>query len=168
MRMQINPKARPYIIPLVVGVILFFAFWVLGGAFLTEETRVRRFILQGKKAAETKNIRACAAMISVDYHDSYGNDRSTLIYTAKEAFKYYQKIFITIHNMDIRLNEKKTEAEVFVVATAVGLTQASRTERVFEGERGRARIRLVKEERAWKLLEVEFYEPITVMGQQIA
>ena len=106
-------------------------------------------------------------MISQSYHDRYGNDRSSLIYAAKEFFAYYRKIFINIERMDIKLNDTKTQADVEIVALMIGQSQQNSTEKILEGEKGKARVRLIKEENKWKLAELDFYEQITIMGQNI-
>lgn len=153
----------------IIGVVVFFVFYaqvlnILSG----EKGRLRKFILKGKQAVESKNIFTCANMISKDYHDKYGNDRQSLIYATKEAFGYYSKISVHIDNMDIQLSDSKDEASVEIVALVVGQTQQDNAEKILEGEKGRFRVKLIKEEKVWKVLELEFFEPITIMGQNIS
>jgi len=133
-----------------------------------EQGRVRKFILQGKRAVESKDIFTCANMISKAYQDKYGNDRQSLIYAAREFFDYYRRIFVNIESMEIKLDNAKMQASIEVVALVVGQTQANNAEKILEGEKGRFRIKLVKEDRIWHLLELEFFEPITIMGQNIS
>lgn len=129
---------------------------------------MRKFILQGKKAVESKNIFTCAGMISSSYHDKYGNDRQSLLYAAKEFFGYYKQIRVNIKSMEIKLDDTKKEASVEIVALVVGQSEQNNTEKILEAENGRFRIRLVKEENKWHLRELEFFEPITIMGQNIS
>jgi heme exporter protein D len=147
----------------VIGIAFFWLQNILAG----EEARVRKFILQGKHAVESKDILTCTNMISQSYHDRYGNDRSSLIYAAKEFFAYYSKVFINIERMDIKLDDRKTQADLEIVALMIGQTQQNSMEKILEGEKGKAGIKLIKEENKWKLAEVEFYEQITIMGQNI-
>ena len=161
-------KYKTYIWVILGALFLFILFNLFQEIISGERGRVRRFILQGKKAVETKNILACTEMISPDYHDKYGNDRQSLIYTAREVFGYYADIFVHIENIDIKLDDSKTEADVEVVALVVGRAQNNNTEKMFEGEKGRVKVRLVKKDKKWRLLELEFFEPITIMGQNIS
>jgi hypothetical protein len=133
-----------------------------------EEGRVRKFILRGKQAVETKDFFACADIISASYRDKYGNSRETLLYATKEFFGYYKEIFVNIESMEIKFDGAKTKASVEIVALVIGKTQQNNAEKILEGNKGRFRIKLIKEEKKWYLLELEFFEPITVMGQNIS
>ena len=124
--------------------------------------------MQARKAVETKNILSCAEMISSDYHDKYGNDRQSLLYVFKEVFGYYRQILVHIESMEIALSDSKTEASVEIVALAVGRTQQNSTEKILEGEKGRLKIKLIKENKKWHLREAESFEPITIMGENIS
>jgi len=129
---------------------------------------VRRFILKGKRAVETENIFTCADMISADYYDKYGNDAQTLIYIIRQNFRYYKEIFVQIDNIDIELNDDRNEASVEIEGEVVGLNKKEEREKILEREKGTLKIRLIKEEKKWKILEVESFEPTTIMGQNIS
>jgi hypothetical protein len=135
--------------------------------FSSEEGRVRRFILEGKRASESKNILACASLISKDYSDKYNNDRQALIYIAKEVFAYYKTIIVGIDSMEIKLDDKKNGAEVEILALVLCQSKDNKTEKVFEGEKGRFRVKLIKEKGRWQLLEIELLERMSIMGQTI-
>lgn len=127
--------------------------------------------MRGKKAVEAKNLLTCANMVSTDYKDKYGNDRQSLIYATKSFFAYYKDIFIHIEKMQITLDQTKTQADVEIVALIVGRSKDNKSEKILEGlegERDRFRIRLVKEEKQWRLLEIEFFEPLHIMGREVA
>jgi len=144
--------------------ILFFWFQDIASG---ETGRVRKFILKGKKAIEARNIFTCADIISMGYEDKYGNDRSSLIYAVKEGFSYYSKIRISIEEMKINLDETKEHAQVEITALAIGQPKDRVAEKILEGEKGRFKVKLAKEDKKWKLLEIEFYEPVTIMGHEI-
>jgi hypothetical protein len=133
-----------------------------------EEGRVRKFILEGKKAVEQKNILSCASMIADTYQDKYGNDRQSLIFAAKNFFSYYQSVFIAIEKMEIKLSQSRDKAEVEMVALVLCRLQDNSTEHIFEKEKGRFMVKLVKEDKKWKLQEIEFLEEISVMGEKIS
>jgi len=127
--------------------------------------------MRGKKAVEAKNLLTCANMVSTDYKDKYGNDRQSLIYATKTFFTYYKDIFIHIEKIEIMLDETKTQADVEIVALIVGRSKDNVSEKILEGlegERDRFKIRLVKEEKQWRLLEIEFFEPLHIMGREVA
>lgn len=132
-----------------------------------EEGRVRKFILEGQRAVEEKNILSCAKITSLNYRDKYGNDRQSLIYSARNVFGYYENILIHIESMDIKVDEAKDKAEVELVALIIGQTKQSGEEKILEGEKRGVKIKLVKEEGKWKVRELEFLEPVTIMGQNI-
>lgn len=150
------------------ALLLFVSFLWLQDILAGEEGKIRKFILRGKEAVEAKNILACAEMVSERYQDKYGNDRQNLIYAAKEAFNYYKQVFVHIEKIEIKIDDAKMLASVEIAALVVGQTQANGREKILEGEKGRFRVRLGKEDKKWRLLEIESFEPITIMGQNIS
>lgn len=163
-----NEKYKIYLGAAGGALLLFISFLWLQDILAGEQGQIRKFILRGKEAVEAKNILTCADMVSMHYQDKYGNDRQNLIYATKEAFNYYKQIFVHIEKMEIKIGDSKMLASAEIVALAVGQTQESNREKILEGEKGRFRIKLVKEDKKWRLLEIEFFEPITIMGQNIS
>jgi hypothetical protein len=152
-----------------VSALAIFIFCICLEALLAgEEGRVRNFILQGRRAAEAKDIFACADMVSNNYQDRYGNDRSSIIYCAKECFGYYKKILIYIEKMEIKINGSKREARVEIVATVLVESGENKKEYIFEKGKGRFGLRLVKENNKWQVEELELFEPISIMGQEVS
>ncbi len=149
----------------IVGVFIFYI--IIQSICAGEEARVRKFILKGKRAVETKDILACSDMISLNYKDKYGNTRESIIYDAREVFAYYKDILTSIEKMDIQLNAAKDRATVEIVALVLCRTKEEKLENVFEGEKGRFRVKLIKEDKKWRLQEAEFLEELTIMGQKI-
>ena len=166
--MNFREKYKPYIWPIVTAVLFFILYSWITGILSGEEARVRKFIMRGREAVESKNIFACAAMVSMDYHDKYGNDRQALIYIAKESFAYYEAILARFDNMDIKLDDSKASAEVGITGLIVGLTVGNNKEKILEAEKGEFKVRLIKEGNKWRLLEIESFEPITIMGRSAA
>lgn len=135
-----------------------------------EEGRVRKFIMQGKKAVESKNLLACSDLVSFDYRDKYGNDRQSLLFAAKGIFDYYEDIVVHIEKMDIKLDGSKTQANVELVALVIGRSKENKSENIIEGlegEKGRIRVKLIKVDKRWLLLEFEYFESLHLMGQEI-
>lgn len=160
-------RYRTYILAWLGAVAVFILFGLFKDILSGEEGRVRRFIMQGKRAVETKNIFACANLISTNYQDKYGNDRQSLIYAVREFFSYYSNIFISIEKIDIKLDDSKKRADVTLTALVVGQVKEKVKERILEGEKGRVEVILIKEDKNWQLLGLEFFQAVTIMGQQI-
>lgn len=152
----------------VCTVIIFFFLHLFKGLFAGEEGRIKQFIHEGQRAVESRNILKCSDLISKDYRDAYGNDRSTLIYAVRETFAYYERFKIIIEDMHIQLQEEQQKAEVEIAALIIGQTTNKEEESIFEGEKGRLKIDIVKEEGRWKLLTLEFYEPVKIMDRYIS
>lgn len=166
---MINFRADKTYIWIGLAVLTIFIFYTFfKSIFMPEESRVRKFILEGKRAVETKNILVCAGMISTNYQDKYGNNRQTLIYVTKEFFNYYKNIFVHIESMDIKLDDSETKADVEILALVLCQSKEDKPEKIFEGEKGRFRVKLVKEDKKWQVLEIEFLEELTIMGQRIS
>lgn len=161
-------KYKSFLWPVLIALAIFISYTWLQDILAGEEGRVRKFVLQGQRAIEAKNIFTCAELISRDYHDKYGNDRDSLLYAIKEVFGYYREISIHIESMKITLDESNTQASVEIVALVIGRTQQNNTEKILEGEKGQLRVKLVKKNKKWYLSEVEFFEPITIMGHDIS
>jgi hypothetical protein len=166
--MDFKQKHNIYILSALWIIFIFIALVFFKNILGGEEARVRKFILKGKRAAESKDILTCANMVSMRYSDKYGNDRASLIYAGREASAYYKSIFIQIEEMKIKFNDTKTEADVEIEATVICQTESNNPEKIFQGEKGRFMAKLTKENKSWKLLELEFFEPITILGQNIS
>lgn len=160
--MKVSQEYKIYIWAGLVVPAIFIFYTFFKSIFTPEESRVRKFILEGKRAVETKNILTCANMISTNYQDKYGNGRQSLIYTAREVFAYYKDILITVEKMKIQLNDTKDEADVEIVALVLFRSKDNRIEKMFEGEKGRFRVKLVKEDKSWRVQELEFLEELTL------
>lgn len=152
---------------LAIGIILVpvLVIW-LWNIFSGEEGRIRKFIQQGKKAVESKNMFSCADLVSMGYQDKYGNDRQGFIFAAKEVFDYYRQISVDIKSMEIKLNDSKTQADLEMRVSLSGWVQ-DKLEKILEGENERIRLRLFKEDKKWHLLELEFHGPVMIMEQNI-
>lgn len=162
-----NPR-RTYLL-VSLSALAFFIFYLFAqGFFPGEEARVKRVILAGRRAIEARDIFACAEMTSRQYHDTYGNDRSSIIYIGKNVFDYYPTIIIYIESMDISVSKDRTRADVRVQATAVGKSRDDRQENILEKGKGHFLVRLAKEDKKWRVTELEFFDPVGIMGQEVS
>ena len=170
MSFQIRSYIRVYLWAVAISLVAFFAYNILQDVFGGEQARIRKFIMTGKARIEKKNILGLSDMVSYNYKDKYGNDRSTLVYGAKNFVSYYKDVFINIESVGIKLNEAATEADVEVIALIIGRTGQGASETIMqglEGEKDKFRLKLIKEEDGWKLLDLEFLQPVNVMGETI-
>ncbi|HOX09913.1 MAG TPA: hypothetical protein PLV09_02360 [Candidatus Omnitrophota bacterium] len=161
---------RIYIWAVVISSVAYFGFNLARDIFGGEEAKVRKFIMQGKSRLEKRDIIGLSEMVSADYKDKYGNDRVTVVYGAKTFLAYYKDVFINIEKTDIVLNEAKDTAEAEVVALMIGKTKDGRSDSIMEGlegEKDKFRLKLRKEKNGWKLLEIEFLQPLNIMGERV-
>ena len=161
---------RNYIKIYLWAVVTYFGYNLIQDVFGGEPARIKKFIMTGKARLEKKNLLGISDMVSFNYKDKYGNDRSAIVFGAKSFVSYYKDIFINIESVDIKLNGAKTEADVEVVALIIGRTGQGASETIMqglEGEKDKFRLKLVKEKDGWKLLEMEFLQPVNVMGETI-
>lgn len=159
-----NKNKLYLVIIIIVLLILFIIAWLIG-FFDSEETKVRKFIAKAEKAVEARSTLACTELISKNYKDKYGNDYESVLGIAHEFFGYYKEISVSIESIDITLNDSKEEANVEIVAQVIGYSQSEKEDIILEGEKGRFRLRLLKEDKKWKLSEIEFYEEIKIMDE---
>ena len=165
---SLKGKYKSYIKSIALALVIFVAYLWIQDIFSGEEGRVRKFVLQGKKVIEAKNILGLTQLIADDYHDKYGNDRQTLLYIFREVFGYYSQILVHIESIEVSLDDSKTSASVEILALVIGKTAQNNTEKILEGEKGAIKLRLIKEEKIWKLQGVESFEAMTIMGQNIS
>ncbi len=170
MSFPIRNYIKIYLWAVAISLVACFAYNIFSDVFGGEPARIKKFIMTGKARIEKKNLLGIVDMVSFDYKDKYGNDRSTLVFGVKNFVSYYKDVFINIESVDIKLNESKTQADVELVALIIGRTGQGTSETItkgLEGEKDKFRLKLVKEEDGWKLLEMEFLQPLNLMGETI-
>lgn len=140
---------------------------IVKGILEGEKGKVGKFVLQGKRALERQDILACIGMISDDYQDKYANDKQTLIYLTRETFRYYKELFVQIDKMDIELDKDKIQASVRIEGIIIGLNKKGEKENILEKEEGRLNLKLIKQDKAWQLLEIESFQPTVIMNKNI-
>lgn len=164
---MVNFKGKYFFIFCLLTFSVFIVYFISHSTFCSEEAKIRRFILKGKRALEKKDILTCAQLVSLNYKDKYGNNHDSLIGITKEVFAYYKEITIVIEKMDIYFNETKDTAKVELLVLAVCRRSGGMSESLFEGDKGKVRLELVKEDNAWQLKEIEFLEELTIMGERV-
>ena len=129
-------QIRNYIKIYLWAVVTYFGYNLIQDVFGGEPARIKKFIMTGKARLEKKNLLGISDMVSFNYKDKYGNDRSAIVFGAKSFVSYYKDIFINIESVDIKLNGAKTEADVEVVALIIGRTGQGASETIMQGLEG--------------------------------
>lgn len=165
-----NPreKLKIFVRGSLIGLAVFITYNFISGILAGEEGRIRKFILRGKSSLEEKNIFTVSDMLSANYQDKHGNSRSGLIYAAREFFAYYKNILANIEKIEIKLEESKDKATAEITVLVIGQPKEGEVEKILEGERGNFMVRLIKEEKQWQVIELEFFEPLMIMGEEVS
>ena len=126
-----------------------------------EEDKVKRLIYSGKRAIQKEDLLRCSSYLSFDYADKYGNDRRNLLFVAKTIFNEYNHIFIKITKLEIEVIDQEASAEI----EAIGYGQRANTidEAPIEYDVIKLNVKFKKEQKAWKIIELEFLEPDNVL-----
>lgn len=164
---ELRGNYKIYLWAITGALILFILLPVVKGILEGEKGKVCKFVLQGKRALERQDILACIGMISDDYQDKYANDKQTLIYLTRETFRYYKELFVQIDKMDIKLDEDKLHASVEIKGMITGLNKKGEKENILEKEEGKLNLKLIKQDKAWQLLEIESFQPTVIMNKNI-
>ncbi len=166
---MINNKGnlKIYFLSFCAILAIFILISIISNVLPGEKGRVRKFILKGKRAVESQSLLTCVEMISDDYKDKYSNDKQTLIYLTREIFRYYKELFIQIDKMDVKLDEDKLHASVELEGMIIGLNKKGEKENILEKEHGKLKLKLIKQDKRWQLLEVEDFQTTTLMGKNI-
>lgn len=119
-----------------------------------EKGRLKRTIYKAKRHTERENILGLTGYISREYSDELGNDKQTLLLIAKTFFKEYRNILILIDALEIAIDEN--DATTNIEATVYWQEKSSENI-IYDTLKVKARFK--KEERHWRLIELEFFEP---------
>lgn len=152
---------------IILTVVCFIIYALSTQLFSSEEAKIKKFIQKGERAVESKALFTCSGMISEAYKDKYGNNRQSLIYIAKKVFDYYKDISVDIKDIHIELDDTHKNAAVKIIAAVSGQGPRNRDEKILEGREG-VTIKIAKENNKWRLLEIEIFEPVTLMGEKIS
>ena len=125
--------------------------------FEGERGRIRRIIYAVKTATEKEDLFKCISVISRNYSDKYGNNYRSLMLIVRKIFDTYDNIVIGIRQLSISLDSDTATTEV--ESTAVAKNVESKEINIFKTETIKFLIYFKKEEKGWKVIELEFLEP---------
>ena len=98
------------LILLILGLILYSFF------FTSAETRIARAIQKGQRAFNNKHLFNVAVLVSHEYKDDYGFDKSSLVGTVQQFFRDHEKIDVEIRSLQIEVTSPgKAVANAVVV-----------------------------------------------------
>lgn len=129
--------------------------------FEGDEGRIERIVYSAKNATEREDLLKCISLVSFDYSDKYGNDRSSLLMAAKQVFLDYDNIIIGISKLEVELDDGSAKAQV--EATGIARNVSREETNIFEKDTVKFLIFFKKEEAGWKVIELEFLEPRDVL-----
>lgn len=154
---------KKIIFVIVIVLIFFFAMPAIKTFFQSEEERIRNVIFQAKRAAEKEKLLKCISYVSLEYYDSYGNDRQNLMLIAKELFDTYDKLVITLREIDINVEDDLAKAEISVVVFGIR-KGTERKEKIIEQDSGKFKVFFKKIEGDWKVIKMELLEKETYIS----
>jgi hypothetical protein len=134
--------------------------------FEGERGRIKRIIYAAKKATEREDLFKCLSFVSIDYSDRYGNNYRSLMLIGQRVFDIYDNIAIGIRQLSISLDSDTATAEV--ESTAVAKNVEDKEINIFETETIKFLIYFKKEQKHWKVIELDFLEPrdpLYIMGK---
>jgi len=122
--------------------IIIFSVIILIGTFFF----IKKFVLVSEKDRVKKTIKTA---VSIEYRDEYGNTWGTLFFYLKNNLKNYQKVRVSISNLNIKIEDKIALVKLFGKGEAID----SYGEVIREA--GRFIVKLKKEATGWKIIWIE-------------
>ncbi|MFH1621532.1 MAG: hypothetical protein ABIA97_00225 [Candidatus Omnitrophota bacterium] len=147
------------IIFVIVVVILIFLFIKIPPLLNSNEEKIKNIILSAKMATEKEDLLKCISFVSMDYEDRHGNNRGSLFLIAKNVFRGYSDIFITLEELEVGI-ESDAEAKAQITASGQGRrVEEQKLDFILDTERVKFDIFFKKEGNAWKVIKLDFLEP---------
>jgi hypothetical protein len=114
--MKISRKKARNVVIVLAAIGCFFLFKHL---LVSDETRIKRVIYQGKEAVEKKDIEGVLEQVSRSYQDDYGLNKVAIMALFQRVFHQFDAINIRIEEMQITISENKQgRATMLTWATA--------------------------------------------------
>ncbi|MFC1646562.1 hypothetical protein ACFL2Y_05250 [Candidatus Omnitrophota bacterium] len=149
-------KKLIYIVAIIAAIFLIVKIIPL----LSSDTeRIRKIIHDAKSATEKQRLLKCISFVSMDYNDKHGNDRSTLLFIAKNAFREYDDLLIIIEDLKIDiLSDSKAVAHLRACGQGKRQPQ-EKFKYILDTDRVEFDVVFKKEDNDWKVVELDFIEP---------
>jgi len=117
--------------------------------FVSEKDRVKKTIKTAVKAVNDKDYHKFMKQFSIEYRDEYGNTWGTLFFYLKNNLENYQKVRVSVSNLDVKIEDKIALVRLFGKGEAVNSYGE-----IFR-EAGRFIVKLKKEATIWKIIWIE-------------
>jgi len=138
-------------------IIIIFSIIILIGAFffvkkfifVSEKDRVKKTIKTAVKAINDRDYHKFMKQFSIEYRDEYGNTWGTLFFYLKNNLKNYQKVNVSVSNLDVKIDDKIALVRLF------GKGEAVNSYGEIIREAGRFIVKLKKEATGWKIIWIE-------------
>ncbi len=106
---------------IIVAVLLIGAFFLWKALSVTEEERIRRTLMDGKRAIEREDLKGVMKHISMFYRDDYGFTYLRVRALFQRLFEEFDDIQIFVDRMEVELkNDDNATATLLTWATARG------------------------------------------------
>lgn len=136
-----------FLIIFMVAAISFFL--VKNFLFVSEEKRVKQTISLAVKSLNRKDYVKFMKQFSIEYRDEYGNTWGTLFFFLKNNLKNYEKVKVSVSNLNIKVEDKTALVKLF------GKGEARDSYGEVIREAGRFIVKLKKEGTRWKIIWIE-------------
>lgn len=136
-----------FLIIFMVAAISFFL--VKNFLFVSEEKRVKQTISLAVKSLNHKDYVKFMKQFSIEYRDEYGNTWGTLFFFLKNNLKNYEKVKVSVSNLNIKVEDKTALVKLF------GKGEARDSYGEVIREAGRFIVKLKKEGTRWKIIWIE-------------
>lgn len=145
------------VIPLLV-VVYFLGRYLFSSLWVTEESRILEVVTDARDAVQDKSLFKFQSVLSSDYKDASGLDRSTMTRLATAYFRSQDSVSILILGSDVQIEgEDEDQAVVDLTLQVIGQSGGSisrgLTDNSLMGEG--YTIRLRKERTGWKIMAVD-------------
>lgn len=151
-------RKKAFIIALSLAVLIYLVF--IRPFLISEEARIRRGVMEGVQAIETKDLRKCLRRVSLHYKDEYGLTYVGVRALLNRIFQEFDAFEIALRNLRISSLDKEREAASVTFDLKVKVEY--REEKVYLLGSGdfwnRIEMELVKEGGRWKVTHVEGVE----------
>ena len=121
--------------------------------FVSEETRIKRVIARGEQAVEEGNLLKLEGVLTADYSDQYGLDKSSALGAVRQFRTQYPSVFIHISDLAITVGDDRQTAQATLIARV--LAGPAEDPAATEIRNERLRVHLRQTDQGWKVFRVE-------------
>jgi ketosteroid isomerase-like protein len=154
--MRISRKKAMNVVMVLAAVGCFF---LLKHLLVSDETRIKRVIYDGKAAIEKKDLEGVLKQVSRSYQDDYGLNKVAIMALFQRVFYQFDDINIRIEEMQITIGENK-QGRAVILTWATARAQDKTGYLVGSAEKPcQVTFTLAKEGGRWRVIKTEGIVP---------